>query len=56
MIGLTGLLLRFMAIALRDIPLGKNLPRLTSGTAFGLAISASELCILIFSAAGFSVL
>jgi hypothetical protein len=54
MAGLIGLLSRFMAIASPGILPGRNLPRLTRDTAFGLAITASALCIPIFLGGDFS--
>jgi hypothetical protein len=56
MAGRIGFSSRCRAIAWPDIPSGKNLPLLTGTMVFGLVISASQLCILIFSDAEFSVL
>jgi hypothetical protein len=56
MAGRIGFSSRCRAIAWPDIPSGKNLPLLTGTMVFGLVISASQLCILIFSDAEFSAL
>jgi hypothetical protein len=54
MAGLTGFLSRRTGIASLVIRRGRNLPRLTPGTAFACTITTLAPCIQIFSGAAFS--